>query len=347
MGSILYSHDQRSSLRDLLPYGEHSPLSRSTSVLRLALGGRSPLPLGKRSPLLGNLCLALGEHSPLGTRQAFYASCLASVIVLHSRGAFSFLLGSTLSTRRAFSTWRSTSVLRFAFGERYRSPLTESILLSLGISARHSLGERSPLRVRKMFYIYDRRSPSSHVEHSPLHGIYSLWGSTLCARRAFFPWHSHGERSPLGARRAFSASHSVGVLHLRSAIALLSRGAFSSPRDLHSLGIYAMRSASVLCLALTRRAFSAWRSTSVLRFSFGGRSTFTIGDRPPLTGSILLSLGIYALRSASVLRLALTRWAFSAWHLLGGRSPLGTRGAFSASHSASVLYWRSMIVLLS
>ncbi|OMP09598.1 hypothetical protein COLO4_05323 [Corchorus olitorius] len=140
----------------------------------------------------------LDECSPLRIWRAFSVSHSASV--LHLRSAI-FLL-----SRGAFSSPRD---LRFALGEC--SPLGTH---SAGV-LRLALDEGSPLRIRRPFYICDRRSSSSHGEHFPFLG-------DLRDRRAFSTWHSLGGSSPLGARRALSFSsheeHSPLLADLRLAI---------------------------------------------------------------------------------------------------------------------------------
>ncbi|OMO77039.1 hypothetical protein CCACVL1_15229 [Corchorus capsularis] len=279
---------------------------RSASILRLTLGRRSPLRIrralsffshGEHSPLLGDLHLALDEHSLLGARWTFSVWRSTSVTVLLSRGAFSSPRGSTLVARRAFSAWRGR-----------RSPRTRWVF---GTSRSASV-----LHLRSAIVLLSRGALSSP------------WGSMLGALRAFFVWRSTGVlRFALGGRSTF---------HARQAFYICDRRSFSFHGE-HSPLLGDLRLALCGRSPLgARREFSAWHLTGVLHFTLDERSTFAIGDRSPFTGSILLSLGIYAWRSMGVLQLALDE-----------RSLLGTRQAFYTSRSASILHLRSAIVLLS
>ncbi|OMP07384.1 hypothetical protein COLO4_07393 [Corchorus olitorius] len=300
--------------------------SRSARVLRFAFDGHSAF----RD--LANSSFPLEKPSIPRTRELFTSRsasilCFATSSILQtcSRSILCFALDerSTLCARRAFFVWHSVSVLRFAFSESStfsigdRCFLTGSILLPLGIYAlrsasvlRLALGERSPLTrsILLSMGIYALRSERV-----------TLFRSAIVLRLAL------EEQSTLRIWQAFYICDRV----LR--LALGGRSPLRIQRVLY------------IC---DRRSFSVWHSTSVLRFTFGERSTFAIGECSLLTGSILLSLGIYALRSASILRLAFSERSTFAIDdcspltgsiLLSLGSTFCTRRAFSAWHSASVL----------
>ncbi|OMO66546.1 hypothetical protein CCACVL1_21095 [Corchorus capsularis] len=198
------------ALEEHSPFGAFS-ICRSTRVPRFTFGERH---LFRHLELCS---FAIKEHSPFGARQASHALRLASVI-------FFAILAFFMCSQGAFSIWRSTSVLRFAFDEHH-------LFRHLGHSS-SALKEHSPFGTRRGSHA--SRLASVTRLRSILHLALDE-RHTLCVWRAssFSPsWHSScalKEHSPFGARRASSASRLAsiisfaisGILHLLSRSILL------------------------------------------------------------------------------------------------------------------------------